>query len=902
MNFPFRKRRSSNRQSFRMRTAKFRLDSLEPRTLMAVDLNAVIAGLPVEVSRIETQTVANAAADARFVDWITAAIVAEPLPDTTAARLLRGIEHGGSRRHAAAFVLRTSSARQLEVENTFDHLLDRAPSPGELRRFLARGGVDQSIVIRHVLASREYFANHGSTNAGFVAAVVDDLLVTEPSDAQVNHWVKALDHGMPRAKFAAEFQKSDIYVSSAARQLARRADRSLSDPHLVRQVERALRGPGALTMAKATVFGSDAFFRRFETEPVSMVPASSPVRENPGIPPRFSLTTQWNHLPLGSITNVSALGASPGGDFWVGTNDALYVYRFSTKTFSEVIGRSIYSVSPVSDTEAWIVSSDGWMNPRYLGQVDTAGNFTKVADLPGGDMPNLITAAPDGTVLALGVSGSAYSYDAGTGTWTPLATGGYRLLDLSAGSASNIWAIGQNSSGVTLLRYVSGTGWTADASLAVTAASSVAATSDGYVWAMTGPHANLAYTKQADGAWYLVPNQAAPGSSLPVPPEVINIVASDKNRMFGYSLAGDGGIVALSLGLLDQPLEPLPQITDQWDIGYSAINQYFGVLIPGGVRALYDDVGTNFTGWQDNLNQGMVPQPDGISDDNWKAITKLIANELGNAFEIKQLFQQLIAINNGLNDAYLATIGPAVTNVDLSVTEQSTNILELAIVALADAAVSGIAALFSGGASVVAAIVASVVQGVIADVTGQNDPDVDTKLQQTYVDLADTLNTMFGDVGTSLAANWKIAVSDPNVLAMTGEAVRSGLWYLPGGAATDYLSAAVPFFNRYFYQAFMPAKWEIIYIPGLECDLYHCSQLKVPSYDVYETIDEIYDGTTYVNAWYVLEAGSKIDPYRRDGTFPLESLLDTIWNLPTSKLDFFSGSNGWNLKQIQVHP
>jgi hypothetical protein len=906
MRFPRLPRRQNSARISRPGRRLFGPDPLEPRTMMAADVRMTAAAAAAQASS-SSENVSEATSesvDARFVHWITGALVDVPLSDQVESRLLQRIERGGSRRQAVAFVLRTPSGRQAAIDNSFDHLLDRAPTAIETRRLLARGGVDQSVVIRQILASREYFVQHGGgTNAGYVAAIVDDMLETVPSQAQIDHWVRSLDRGMPRIRFVAAFQRSDIYVHSTARQLARRADRTEDDAALIRQVELALRGPQPLTMAKAVVFGSDAFLERFESEPTTSIPASSPVSEDPGIPPRFSLTTQWNNLPLDSIAGINAWGASPGGDLWVGTHSTLYVYRFASKTFDTVVGDSIYSVSPISDTEAWIIGSEGWQNTRFLAMVDTQGNKTTVANLPGGDNPSLISAAPDGTVMVLGSSGSVYSYDSGTNAWSQVPTDGYTILNLSVGSASNIWAIGQNGSGAVLLRYEGAKGWTPDASLAVTVGSSVAATSDGYVWAMVGPHTNQAYTRQKDGSWYLVPNQSAPGSSQPIPTAIAAIVAPDKNRMFGYSFAEDGGIVALSLGLLDQPLEPLPQVTDQWDIGYAAINAYFGVQIEGGVRALYDSVGTTFTEWQGDLQHGYVPQPEGITDDNWTTITKLIAAELGNAFEIMQLYSQLIAINEGLEQAYLATIGPAVTNVDLSVTEQSTDILELAIVALADAAVAGIAAAFSGGASIVAAIVASVVQGVIGDVTGQHDPDVKTDLKQTYVALSDTLNTMFGTVGSNLAANWSTAVSDPNVLASVGEAVHSGLWYLPGGAAADYEAAAVPSFNRFFYQAFMPAKWEIIYIQGLECDLYHCSSLKVPSYDVYEVeYDNPTGKSNYIDVWYVLEAGSKIDPYRSDGTFPEESLLNTIWTLPTAKVDFFTGSNGWKLKQIQVRP
>jgi len=115
------------------------------------------------------------------------------------ARLLAGIERGGSRRVAVTRVLATPQARQAEVENVFEKLLDREPTASELRRFLAAGGFDQIVVMRRVLAGREFFEAQGGTNAGFVDAIALKLLGRPATATETARWMGLLDRGGSRS-------------------------------------------------------------------------------------------------------------------------------------------------------------------------------------------------------------------------------------------------------------------------------------------------------------------------------------------------------------------------------------------------------------------------------------------------------------------------------------------------------------------------------------------------------------------------------------------------------------------------------------------------------------------------------------------------------------------------------
>jgi len=98
-----------------------------------------------------------------------------------------------------------------EVQALYQNLLQRNADAGGLAGFtgfLAAGGTIAQVEA-NLLGSAEFFQDAGGTNAGFVAALYQDVL-TRPADvAGAAAWQAALDRGQTRASVAAGYLQSN---------------------------------------------------------------------------------------------------------------------------------------------------------------------------------------------------------------------------------------------------------------------------------------------------------------------------------------------------------------------------------------------------------------------------------------------------------------------------------------------------------------------------------------------------------------------------------------------------------------------------------------------------------------------------------------------------------------------
>lgn len=95
--------------------------------------------------------------------------------------------------------------KNLVVTDDYEEVLRREPDPAERTaalQFLNQGGTEAGLEVR-LLATPEYFANRGgSTNAGFVQAVYEDVLGRSASANEVQAWTQLLDQGTSRTTVA----------------------------------------------------------------------------------------------------------------------------------------------------------------------------------------------------------------------------------------------------------------------------------------------------------------------------------------------------------------------------------------------------------------------------------------------------------------------------------------------------------------------------------------------------------------------------------------------------------------------------------------------------------------------------------------------------------------------------
>lgn len=860
------------------------LESLEERTLLdASPLPALANNEPLTPNE-------------RFVHRISSALVDVPLSERVQDRLVAWLDAGRSREFVAEWILKTPAARRAEVTNSFKKLLHREPTAQELRFFSTRPGrgADQLGTIWRLVRSLEYFQTQGGgTPAGFVNALCEDLLDRQATAEEVEAWVGLMQRGTTRERLTLDLLTSTEYQEAAARRIARQASPRVDNPDLIAEALAAFRDRLPITAAKARVFGSDEYLQWLLNPPAvegDPSPGNHIVPPNPGYPftPGFSLYTNWNPVfPANfDLGEIEAIGASPEGTFW-------FAYSFGVDVFDAIAGTTITAygdgaswVSPISDTEAWIV---GPMGNNFVAKITTQGGFTQAAALPGGDAASQVAAGSDGTVWVLGQSGTVYSYASATDSWSTISNDGFTIQQISLGSAENIWAIGQQQGTNVVLSWASGTGWTVDSYFNQSNPTQIAATADGSVWAMVD---GFVVQRPPGDTWALVPNQTVPG-------EVLQLVAADRNRSLAIVDAYPF-LQVLSVGVVDRPATAFPEVTDQWQLGYDAINDAFGITATGGIRSLYDDALGDFQTWLNDLQNGNVPIPLGISNENWGAITGQIAAELNNVLAVNRLFTQLNNLNTAIGLVNGDRLNAANTLVGLTTQQQQNDTAELFIVGMFEAALDGIAAALSGGAAVAASIIASGVDSVISDLTSQPNPTPDTKLAETYAELETLLANLFLTNETNYGTAQTKILQDYGMLSAVGQAVNSGSWDWEDTEGSTLAQSASNAFDLFFYQTLMPVKWQIVYLNDYICDLYTCPTIYSPDYCTYTVVISQGQNSVLENVFYVNQIGSTTNPFSKDGIYPQQALMTAIFNLGVAESDFYNSQNGWALNIVNA--
>jgi len=113
-----------------------------------------------------------------------------------------------------AFVNSTESETDI-VTNDYQNFLHRAPDPGGLAAWLGqlRSGSTPDQVAADFLGSAEYFADHGSTNQGFVSALYLDVLGRTSDSGGNMVWLNVLASGVSRTQVAFDFLTSPEAVA-----------------------------------------------------------------------------------------------------------------------------------------------------------------------------------------------------------------------------------------------------------------------------------------------------------------------------------------------------------------------------------------------------------------------------------------------------------------------------------------------------------------------------------------------------------------------------------------------------------------------------------------------------------------------------------------------------------------
>ncbi len=171
---------------------------------------------------------------------------------------------GENRTQVALDFLHSTEYRDMLVAGWYQTFLHRSANPNEIAQFVAllQGGASEEQAMAAILGSDEYFASRGGgTNAGFIAALYQDLLGRPPSAAEQSQWDAAFGGGATRAQVALQILQSTEYRTDLIK--------SWFQAYLGRQptaVELSFylghfTAGETIEMVQAEILGSDEFFK-----------------------------------------------------------------------------------------------------------------------------------------------------------------------------------------------------------------------------------------------------------------------------------------------------------------------------------------------------------------------------------------------------------------------------------------------------------------------------------------------------------------------------------------------------------------------------------------------------------------------------------------------------------------
>ncbi len=876
----------------------------------------------------------EAAANEVYLNTLENRLANGPIAARRQEIFLRELDRGVPRDVVVVQLLETPAVRSSMARATYFQLLGRLPTPSESSRLasvLRTGGLRRGLAL--VLAGPGYYQSRGGgTSQGFVTALYQDAVGRAPTAAESARLAGLLDRGGSRIRVVNKVLNSlqaRVYLVAPALAVLGGTPASAM---LLRAAKIASK-PRGLNRLVSQTYGSSTYFARATAPPMTAPPTDTlTVNDHPpNLPmaPTFDLGTRWVRESQQSLVNVNGsqvsipnnalISAAPDGSVWFADQGGSTAYSLAAqqpnspaptwKAFSIPPFYSIRSISAVSQDNWWVAFIDT-VNGSNMPAVDTFHDSTQTESyfLPAGVIPEQISAASDGTVWVLSQAGQLYALN--YGNFTPVDTDGYTIANFGVGSASNIWAVavqGQGEDeGQVLLQDVNGTWQQQGFGLPPLIESPVyvSATADGSVWlyaagSASNSYQTVVYLRPATtGVWAPAPNPA-PGGAVQA------IAGISQYRMAALATGNENIVEVLSVGITDQQAVPYPAMDAGEQAGYEYINQSLGVA---DVRTeYYTNIPFDESNYSSQVNS-LAPPPN-VSSADWLNIKNQIVDELNAVSLIAHYFDNVNTLNtdlqtvadNSLTEAY-SFIGEANNTTD------TTSTVTLLLERLLEAGTAGIAASFSGGGAIIAAVLSSAYSAAITDLTGNSNPDSSTALTSTYANLMKTVDNYYGTVATQ-TGNYETAIlKDWGKIQAVSAAVK-GPWAWSPTETPMIQNAAQPADDLFFYQALMPVKWQVVEYANTYCATNvlnaFCIEDMIPPYDIYQvSLGENQSGFPVYDDYFLNAVGSNtvIGPDSNNGAYPMQDLLQQIYSMGFSQRSLFTATNGWNLPVIVVNP
>jgi hypothetical protein len=157
-----------------------------------------------------------------YVQHLFVDLLKRPLDTSGFVLFVGGLDSGQlTRTQLVQAIIASGEYRSGVVQDLYRTYLHRAADPASLAgltTFLASGGTDEQIA-GMLVASAEFAAASGGTNAGFIDALYRDALGRPADSGALAAWTTALQNGVTRAQLAALVFASPEYLRDVVQQL-----------------------------------------------------------------------------------------------------------------------------------------------------------------------------------------------------------------------------------------------------------------------------------------------------------------------------------------------------------------------------------------------------------------------------------------------------------------------------------------------------------------------------------------------------------------------------------------------------------------------------------------------------------------------------------------------------------
>lgn len=336
---------------------------------------------------------------------------------------------------------------------------------------------------------------------------------------------------------------------------------------------------------------------------------------------------------------------------------------------------------------------------------------------------------------------------------------------------------------------------------------------------------------------------------------------------------------------------------------YHHISDELKISSPVGLRSQYTNINSPFSIWYMAISK--LARPGKYLEADWQTVTAQLMEELQCVQAVTTLAANLGLLNAAMGQIYTNTYNQVVQMTGLPEHQEQqpdtpVNIIMPHVLDKLKDAVIDQAKSFIGSEAVGIAVACfDYANNKLAEKHKLSDGN--QPLTIACSQLAEASAQIVVDSELARGVFQTAILSDWGKLRACGEAITSGIWYWSPKTNYEVLKPLGRAIELKFYQTLMPVKWKIILCETLQHYQFPGNPFMsfVPIYSLmYKMMDDASRNRIYW-WWACLEVGSSVEQFTQ-GTCPNQQLLERIFSLDTTPLDFFTGNKGWHLDVATV--